>query len=186
MHWWLEPGSPLTWLCSCMDCILYLMCICCSKWLLFSCLETRRLYFVTAFFFLFFPPFLLYCTWGNCKCFSMAFKQEENKLFYIKHYAGDAYIFPFTTLVLVLFGWYDELKFQDVWIFFLYGRQWNLACWRHSNLSKLLWVDHRLDHFMSWRNLIGFISFCISSPKLSMGREPLGLLMYVATMGEIY
>lgn len=48
----------------------------------------------------------------------MAFKQEENKLFYIKHYAGDAYIFPFTTLVLVLFGWYDELKFQDVWIFF--------------------------------------------------------------------
>lgn len=118
MHWWLEPVSPLTWLCSCMDCILYLMCICCSKWLLFSCLETRRLYFVTAFFFPFFSPFLLYCTWGNCKCFSMAFKQEENKLFYIKHYAGDAYIFPFTTLVLVLFGWYDELKFQDVWIFF--------------------------------------------------------------------
>lgn len=48
----------------------------------------------------------------------MAFKQEENKLFYIKHYAGDAYIFPFTILVLVLFGWYDELTFQDVWIFF--------------------------------------------------------------------
>lgn len=46
----------------------------------------------------------------------MAFKQEENKLFYIKHYAADAYIFPFTIiLVIVAFGWYDEMNYQGVW-----------------------------------------------------------------------